>query len=163
MGTTPTTTTIPTTTTTPTTTTPTTTTTAPATANDNYEYVDGNNICETGTEHIPGLSQKVDSHVECKALCDSAPDCVAVSMLVNNFCQVFSKFCENPFDIGMHVAAHYTRLKRPQSDPATIITTTTSTTPSTIPPTTTASTDTDKSTTSEVTGDTTTTIVETHS
>merc|ERR1712230_80962 len=98
----------------------------------------------------------------------------------------FSKFCENPFEIGMDVAAHYTRLKRPQSDPATVapddssvathITaklttpvptstttvapTTTSTQPSTIPPTTnttTTSTDPSTTTTSGVTGDTATT------
>jgi len=93
---------------------------ASATANDNYEYVGGNNICETGTENIQDLSQRVNSHVECKALCDSSPDCVAISILVNNFCQVFSKFCENPFGKGTHVAAHYKRLKRPQSNPTTV-------------------------------------------
>merc|ERR1711939_723687 len=126
--------------------------------------------CETGAEHVPGLSQTVNTHVECKALCDSSPDCVAVSMLVNNFCRVFSKFCENPFEIGMDVAAHYTRLKRPQSDPATVapddssvathitakLTTPVPTSTTTVAPTTT-STDPSTTTTSGVTGDTATT------
>ena len=63
-----------------------------------FERLENNNICHRrSVDEITHLSQKVMQLSDCKRICDEANECVAITFwLQDNYCTLYSKFCDNP-------------------------------------------------------------------
>ena len=64
-----------------------------------FERLENNNICQNSrsVDEMTHLSKKVMQLSECKRICVEANECVAITFwLKDNYCTLYSKFCDNP-------------------------------------------------------------------